>query len=161
MNKLSIKSILLGMGIGIFLSSLFGILYFYSTENFSAEKQPIKYDEETIVREAEKLGMVKMSKIIVNEKSEKETPKPTLTPTPVPTPTPTPTLGPEVVIVVSQGDTAVNVARKMAEKGLITDQEEFVNKMIETRAAYTMFAREYRFNIGMDYTTIINKLVTR
>jgi Predicted solute binding protein len=162
MKYFNIKSIILGVGMGIFFTSATGMVYFNSID----VKQPMTKEE--IVSKAKEFGLVEQSSIL---KPADTTPTPSATPTTAPTATPTatpkptatsaPTLGPEVIVTVNNGDTAVVVAKKLYDNKMIGDQDTFINKMIDSKAAYKMTARQHSFRVGMTEEEIINELLAR
>lgn len=160
MKYFNIKSIILGIGIGVIFTSISGMVY----SGYGNASMPMS--NEKIISEAKKLGMVEASSINTPAATlvptpQPVTPAPTPTLTPKPTPVPTPTLGPEVIIGVNDGDTAVVVAQKLYDNKLITDKDSFVNLMVETKSAYKMFAKQHRFRVGMSNEDIINELLSR
>lgn len=158
MKYFNIKSIFLGIGIGVILTAMSGMIYF----NFANSKATMTKEE--IINEAKKFGMIEASSVISQTVMPVATinPTPTLTPHPTsPPPTQTPTLGPEVIITVQEGDTAVIVAKKLYDGKLIDDQDSFVKMMIDSKAAYKVFAKQYHFRLGMGTQDIINSLTTR
>lgn len=165
MKYYNIKSIILGIGIGFIITAMAGAVYF----SFIVVKTPMTKEE--IMTEAKKYGMIEQASLLktTDDKSSTAAPSqtatPTIAPTPAATPTPsaqpTPTLGPEVTIKVDSGDTAVLVAKKLHDNKLIDDQDSFVRQMIESGAAYKMFAKEYHLRLGMTSEDIIKILTTR
>jgi len=169
MKYFNIKSICLGIGIGIILTATTGMLYFNSV-NY---KEPMTKEE--IINAAKAFGMIDASSVISqavekvvstpvtnkNEVVQPVEPVSTPTPTPILTPSPTPTLGPEVIITVHAGDTAVMVAKELYDKKLIKDQNSFVKLMVDSNLTEKMFANQYSFRIGFGEHDIINALTTR
>lgn len=177
MKYYNIKSIILGVGIGFIITAMAGSVYF----SFIARKSPMTKEE--IITEAKKYGMIEPASVLKSSDDKSSTvapsqtpaqtnaPTPSITPsiTPaiapsiVPTPSaqPTPTLGPEVDIKVDSGDTAVIVAKKLFDNKLIDNQDSFVKQMIESGAAYKMFAKDYHLRLGMTEEDIIKTLTTR
>lgn len=158
MKYFNIKSIVLGLGMGIFFTAATGMVYFNSID----AKKPMTKEE--IVSKAKEYGMIEQSSIL---KQSEATPTPSVTSTPVatatpkPTTEPTPTLGPEVTVAVNSGETAVIVAQKLYDNKLISDQDAFISKMIESKAAYKMVAKRHSFRVGMSVDDIINELLSR
>lgn len=162
MKYFNIKSILLGIGMGIFFTSATGMIYFNSID----VKQPMTKEE--VINKAREYGMVEKSSVLKPSDTTpipQATPSPasaaTATPKPTATPSPTPTLGPEVTVAVNNGDTAVIVAQKLFDNKLISDQDAFISKMISSKAAYKMVAKQHTFRIGMTDDEIINELLSR
>lgn len=167
MQKFNVKSIILGVGIGIVVTSAMGMVYSAS----GGYKSEMTGDE--IIREAEKLGMVMGAQIFITpsatapedkpESTVTPEPTPSIAPTPDITPTPVPTPVPvsDIIINVNPGDTAVVVANRLVEAKVISDGDAFVNEMINSGAAYKIIARSYRFREGMDAKEVIQVLLTR
>lgn len=166
MQNFHSKSIILGIGIGLVLVSTAGFIV------SGAGSPKSSMSEADIIREAEKLGMIKSSQVFSTPDSTpkqqvqatptlapEQTPAVTASPTPKPTPSPEPQ--PEVIFTVSPGDTAVAVADKLLQAKLITDKDSFVTEMIDSGAAYRIVARTYKLRQGMSPKDIIQALLAK
>lgn len=157
MEKFNIKNVLLGIGIGVVLTSTAGFVYSSSLDTGKS------MSDEEIMKKAEGLGMIRESKIFITPTPKQETSPTPVPPTPVPTPTITPTPSPvvEVTITVSPGDTAIAVADKLLEAKLIPDAQAFVSEMINSGNASNIIAKECRIRQGMSTKEIIQILIAR
>lgn len=172
MKYFNIKSIILGIGIGFIITSVYGSIYF----SFTVKKTPMTKEE--IISKAKEYGMVEATSVLKTSddklsasaapsetQASSKTPVPTAAATPTPTPTPsaqpTPTLGPEVTVRVDSGDTAVIVAKKLLDSKLIDNQDSFIKLMIESGTASKMIAKEHYLRLGMTAEDIIKTLISR
>lgn len=132
MNKFHIKNILLGMGIGVVLTSLTGIIY-------SAGMEP-EMSREEIVARARQYGMVSSSEMI--KKDEPEDTKPVEIEKN------------KVSITVDQGDSSEIVAKELFEKGLIDNVDSFLNELDSMNLQSSIQVGEYTIEEGTDNSTI-------
>ncbi|HHV29898.1 MltG/YceG/YrrL family protein [Acetivibrio mesophilus] len=181
MSKFYIKNILLGIGIGIVLTTLTGIIY-------SAGMEP-QMSKEEIMAMARQYGMVSSSEMIKEDEqkepelagTEEIQAEPTLDPGNAeemqaePTKDPAnveeikaePTEDPgaiekmQVKIAVAPGDNPNDIARKLLEKGLIDSPDSFVNEIKAMNLQRSMQVGEYTIEEGTDITTIIRVICKR
>lgn len=159
MGSFHIKSIILGIGIGIVMTSIISIIYLAGAE-------PQKLNKEEIMRLAEEYGMVKKESIIqksqtsqdfqiknptdenqdskaVEQKVETQQEVPSV---PVVT-------EPQISsITVLKGDTSEMVAEKLLKAGLINDVKAFCDRIDERGLSGSIDIGEYHFtkDSGMD-----------
>jgi hypothetical protein len=173
MNSFHIKSIILGIGIGIVMTSIISIIYF-------AGVVPEKLSKEEIIQLAEKYGMVKSESIIKDnaegqgiqtENAQKEnlssstnkqevSTKPSTAETkPAETkPAETkPSVG-TVLVIVNQGDSSEKVGEKLVYAGLIKDKRLFTDEIGKRGLSGSIEVGEYKINNGEDIDTIIKAL---
>lgn len=150
MKKFHIRSMMLGIGIGVILTSVISIIYLAGsdpTQNLSREE---------VIDLAKKYGIVE------------DTPTPTPTPTsvePTPstadketqaTPEATPTPEPqEVTFTVKKGDISETVAARLEEAGLVESKEEFEKVISEMKLASKIQFGDYKIKKGTDMRTIV------
>ncbi|MFZ5987409.1 MAG: hypothetical protein ACOYWZ_09855 [Bacillota bacterium] len=184
MQKFHVKSIILGLGIGVVLTSIIGIIY-------SAGMNPEMSKDEIIAR-AKQYGMVLSSDIIksdidkesINEDRDVEddiikpgkqpvsTPNSTNKPSPGETkPSPSevkPSPGEdkpiepvnlEVLININPGDTSEIVAQKLANTGLVESRESFVNYLSSLNMESSIQVGQFKIKKGTD-KGIIARVIT-
>ncbi len=174
MGDFHIKSMTLGIGMGIILTSLVSMIYFEGTG--------MKMSKEDIISEARKYGMIDKSEIIkddvkpasgkpaenngvqvaksdnslpkvsnneksgVGSKNEISTPKPPIQ---------------NIMIEINEGDTSEIVADKLYNKGIINDKSSFINKINGSKFETKIANGNFEFKPGEDYNNLIKVLTTK
>ncbi len=155
MQNFHIKSIILGIGIGMVLTALISTIY-------SMGNEPVM-DKNEIIERAKQYGMIFSEDIIlddvqkVNEgqvQSEVENSS---------------ALGPEnskenktvennveedVLISIQPGCTSEVLANRLLESGLIHDADSFVNHLVEMKLEGSIQVGDFRIRRGSDHNTI-------
>lgn len=151
MRSFHIKSIILGIGIGIILTSITSIIYLAGTY---PEKE---LSDQEIIKKAEQLGMVQavnaedspadsedikqVNKTIEAVSMEQDA-----------------SLD-EVTVIINKGNTSETVAERLFNAKLIDDKNEFVKKLDEMKLASKIKIGEYVIKKGASVETII-KMIT-
>ncbi|MCX7708896.1 MAG: endolytic transglycosylase MltG [Clostridia bacterium] len=178
MKNFHIKSIILGIGIGIVLTSVVSMIYLAGTN--PGEKMAT----EQIITEAKKLGMVENSELIqdtardsqpkkeeskkVPEKTENQGTAPV-----VPTAKTNESKNEqaekpkeqqekpkdqEILISVNAGDSSEKVADKLLKAGLISDKPAFVKLLSDMGLASEINIGDFRIKTGTDLKSIVKVL---
>lgn len=143
MRNFHIKSIVLGIGIGIILTSIISIIYMLG------EDPAKKISDEEIIKRAEKLGMVKS-----NAKTDTQGPATgSATPTPVSTPSVQP-----VTVTIEEGDLPDTVADKLFKAGLISEKNAFIIEMTDMELTKNIVYGTYKITPGMSNSEIIRMI---
>jgi hypothetical protein len=166
MKSFYIKNILMGIGIGIILSSLIGIIY-------SAGMNP-EMSKQEIMEKAKQYGMVLGSDTIIGTDYDKTDSTALSEKEPVPgynnsvdTPTPIETEDlrenteklteepvQEVRIKINRGDTSTVVAERLYDKGLIESIDSFENLLREKNLQGSIQVGEFVIAKGTNNSTI-------
>lgn len=176
MKSFHIKSIILGTGIGVILTSILFMIY-----NLGASQ---KMSKEEIIQKAKTYGMVENNGMVKtgdfkidgnnveqknNDTTKTTTSNPVKTesnlvpPTPVPIITPVPkqeALDDIYVVIISRGDTSEIVAKKLFEKGVIDNKDAFVKDVMNMGLSDEINVGDFKLKKGMDNKTII-KIITK
>ncbi|HEX9060402.1 MAG TPA: hypothetical protein VF941_09505 [Clostridia bacterium] len=174
MADFHIKSMTLGIGMGIILTSLVSMIYFEGTG--------MKMSKEEIISEAKKYGMIDKSEIIKDDvkpasgkpienngippaKADNVLPKTTKneksdvgSENGVSTPKPPVQ---NMMIEISEGDTSEIVAEKLYSKGIINDKRSFINKINGSKFETKIANGNFEFKPGEDYNNLIKVLTTK
>lgn len=174
MADFHIKSMTLGIGMGIILTSLVSMIYFTGTG--------MKMSKEEIISEARKYGMIDKSEIIkddVKPASGKPTENNGTPPAKTDNvlqkpirdeksdesskneaPVPKPTIK-NMIIEINEGDTSEIVAEKLYNKGIISDKESFINKINSSKFDTKIANGTFEVKPGEDYNNLIKILTTK
>jgi YceG-like family. len=123
------KSVLLGTGIGIIITSILGFIFFMGYE-------PRLSDAE-IIRRAEELGMVDRLENAENIKRNRDG---------------------SVTFVISEGESSSRVAERLYEAGIIDSSIEFEIMLKKANLQDAIKPGEYRIDYDDDVMTIINEI---
>lgn len=149
-NKMNKLFLVLGVGIGLVISSLLNMAY-----------PRIKYEpytEAQIIEKAKELGMVSIKEAIT--KNDEETVETAITDLNIEEDTTTNEDEQIVGFVINKGDNSEQIAQKLFEAGIIKDREKFIDKIIEKNVQKKFQYGVYELKIDMDYESLI-KLLTR
>jgi hypothetical protein len=156
MRKFHIKSLVLGVGIGIVITSVVSMIYLAGMDPSKA------LSEEEIVKLASQYGMVHSTSVLteppslpekerVNSKVEEEEPKveeekhEEI----------------EVSIRVVYGDSSEKVADKLFNAGLIESKEAFIKELVDSGLTRSIRVGEYSIRKGLDIKDIIDIITKR
>ncbi len=178
MKNFHIKSIILGIGIGIVLTSIISLIY------LTGEKP--KLSREEIIAQAKAYGMIEKVDILKDKTLQQEQkneeanrPEDIKIPSAKPTgsqvnPSPTPTLSPapavtaqpkqeeqEPKISINPGDSSEVVAGKLLQAGLINDKSAFIKEITAMGLSGEINIGEYKIKKDTDLRTIIKLITTR
>jgi len=189
MQRFHIKSIILGIGIGMIITSIISIIYLAGSDptrdltKEQIEDLAVKYhiidennsnkDESTPPGNEEKgktgsgnnaadagAGIYAdnsdstQQAEIVNKDTKTEDVKPENT-----APEGVEPVAEEEAVTVSPGDTSEKVSEKLYDAGIIKDQAEFVQSIINMKAEDRIQIGEYRFKRDSSIDGVINKLI--
>lgn len=152
-NKMNKLFLVLGIGIGLLVSSLLNMAY-----------PKIKYEdysEEQIVEKAKELGMVSIKEAIsMKERKSEETDVNEEVADPI-----IEDNYPEeedkhpIEFVINKGDNSEEIVDKLFEKGIIKDKEDFIKKIIEDNLQRKFKYGIYELEPEMDYESLIKVLI--
>lgn len=146
MNKLFL---ILGVGIGLVISSLLNMAY-----------PKIKYEpytEAQIIEKAKELGMVSLKEAIT--KNDEETVETDITDLDLEEEMATTNEDMQMVeFIINKGDNSERIAQKLFEAGIIKDREKFIDKVIEKNVQKKFQYGIYELKIDMDYELLIELL---
>lgn len=146
MNKMNKFFVVLGIGIGLLVSSLLNIAY--------PKIKYIDYSEAQIIEKAKELGMVSLKEVIsMNEKKSAETAL-TKEDTNLIKEEPHP-----IEFVINKGENSEQIVDKLFEKGIIKDKKEFTDKIIEEGLQKRFKYGIYELEPEMDYESLIKVLM--
>lgn len=177
MRSIQVKSVILGIGIGIILTSFIGMIF------SSGMERAAELNDEYVIRRARELGMLKSTDLLDSgsvEAQDERTDKPIET-TPVQLPETTVKeededsagkqaegsedgikMPPEVIVVeIKSGDSSEKVADMLLEKGLITDRETFADILAEEKLETKIMVGRYSFEKGTGVDEIIRKITSK
>ncbi len=127
MKIFHIKSIVLGVGMGIVLTSVVSMIY------LAGINPNTKMTKEEIIREAEKLGMVENTELVSEEQPAVTGAKKLTEINPVEkekaAAEATPPIPESISFSVNSGDSSEVVAGRLQEKGLISDKNLFIKEL--------------------------------
>jgi len=171
MRKFYIKSLVLGIGIGIVITSVISMVYLAGMDPSEA------LSKEEIVKLAEQYGMVHSTAVLadspsltekekVNSKVAEEKPeeveeekpkvedvKPKIEKEKLEE---TEVEETEVSIRVVYGDSSTSVANKLFKAGLIENREAFIKKLVDSGLTKSIRVGEYSIKRGLDMKDIID-----
>lgn len=162
MIKNKIYYLLLGIGLGIIITSSMNIVF------NKAEKT--EYTDEQIKEKAKSLGMISIKENIENndkEKTEKpkQEPKAEVNPE-IKTESSTETSAPSTQvktehknITITREDTASSIISKLKQTGIIENEEEFKNLVIKYNFQRKFRSGTYQLEKGMTYQDVLRKLI--
>ena len=130
-------SLLLGVGIGLVLSSGIGIMFFPQGE---------RIDPEFIKSEAKKLGMIEASDYINKEKIQAGDPETKIKDT--------------IIIEIPENTSDEKVAKLLKEKGLIKSEKEFIKKVREGKSSNKIQEGKFEFKKDDILDDIKEKIIT-
>lgn len=134
--------ILLGVGIGIIVTSLFFFL-----------KPNVKYKEytnEEIIEKATELGMVTIKESLNTNRKENIEKEETQTKTQK-----------EIKFTVSSGQPLVEIANNLFKSGIIEDKEEFIQFVKDNNMDKRLLPGDYVLKSNLSYTTIMKILSSK
>lgn len=154
MIKNKIYYLLLGIGLGIIITSSLNIVF--------NKSEKIEYTDEEIKEKAKSLGMISIKENIEkNEKEKKEQESETKAETET-----------EVIeeleqneeslsksILITSEDTATTIIEKLANEGIIGNQDEFKELVIKFNLQKKFIAGTYDININTSYEDILKQLI--
>lgn len=150
MKNFHIKSLILGIGIGIVMTSIISIIYL-------AGMDPAQnLSEEEIIRLAGKYGMVKSTSLLTREpeqqaqRSDDQEIRDTAE---------TKFEGLEVEVSIKSGDTSEIVADKLLKAGLIEDRARFIKELDDMGLSTRISIGKFKIKKGIDLKSII-KMIT-
>lgn len=170
MQNFHVKSILLGIGIGIVLTAFIGTIY--STGN-----EPVM-DKDEIIERAKQFGMVFSEDLILGGTDQESQTTNEVSPTAVQQGNSdqvqseekkSSALSPEndqgvktvensveedVVISIQPGYTSEILANRLVDSGLIHDADSFVNHLVEMKLEGSIQVGNFRIRRGSDHNTI-------
>ena len=165
MQNFHIKSIILGIGMGIVLTSIISIIY------LAGVNPNTRMTKEEVIEQAKKYGMVENTQLINNkaentEQNNDDVKKPDnsesgikIEDTESPKPQPVkPAAVQEIKIVVNSGDTSEIVAEKLFKAGLISDKNVFIKELGNLGLTSNVEVGEFKIKTGTDIRTIIEKI---
>ncbi|MFZ5966560.1 MAG: hypothetical protein ACOYVK_05220 [Bacillota bacterium] len=152
MNKRYLKAFLLGVGVGLIITSSMNIVQMRSENNIPSE--------EFIRSEAKKLGMVDpveyidKSKVINNPTNVIEPDS-----KPQDEVTKAPEVGKTINVYIPQGSNSEDIADLLLEEQLISSQKSFLDKVYSKNYSGILRWGNYKFNEGISEDEIIERLV--
>lgn len=177
MRSIQVKSVILGIGIGIILTSFIGMIF-----SSGMEKAAI-LDDEYVIRRAIELGMVKSTDLLDSGSMEAqddsddepvETTSAQLPETTVKEENKDSAekqaegsedgikMPPEMIAVeIKSGDSSEKVADMLLEKGLITDRKPFTDMLAEKKLETKIMVGRYSFAEGTGVDEIIRKITSK
>lgn len=149
MNNKSIRLLLIGVGIGLILSSSLNLIF---QSNHQKKRTP-----EDIRSEARRLGMIDpkeyfdksvpdQDKTANQAEPKKDHKQPELSEE-------------EIIITIKKGSTSEDVARLLKEHNLISSQNTFVSRIYARNASYKLQAGTYRFHKTMTMDEMIDTML--
>ncbi|MCX7747027.1 MAG: endolytic transglycosylase MltG [Clostridia bacterium] len=164
MKNFHIKSLLLGLGLGVILTSMISMIYMAGANPGSA------LSRNEIIEAAKQYGMVESSELIKKEspkllagndpeKDEKksETVEPVEPKDKAKKPEPTP-IPPEVSLSINSGDTPSIVADKLLKEGLIPSKEAFIGEMVKAGKTNGIVVGQYKIKRNTAIIDIIHTI---
>lgn len=147
MKSFHIKSILLGIGIGIILTSIVSMI-FMAGANSNAPKM----SDSEIIEKAKSLGLTEPSSIFdgTPEDSKKASADPVVQPQ---------SAIQEISITIEEGDTSGSVGEKLLESGLIDNTKTFESELDHMELTSKIHIGQYKIKKGTDIKGII-KIIT-
>lgn len=166
MKNFHVKSMILGIGIGLIITSIISIIY------LAGMKPSSQMSKEEIIKKAREYGMIDSSELIIKNKGsnteanseqkkdntadvkidETVKQKENLQQAAVE--------GREIKISIEPGDSSEVVADKLLKAGLINDKTAFVNKLTDMGLATGIFVGEFKFKKGSDLEAIIKRITS-
>lgn len=170
MKSLHIKSIILGMGMGIVLTSIISMIY------LAGMNPNTKMTREEIITEAKKIGMVEETSLIsesvqttseqgirtenkaesnnVSEnkataEAKKDADKKPVQEPPAQQPVQT------IDIRVNDGEDASMIAQNLLQKGIISDKDNFINAIKSVKLQGHIKSGDYKIKSGTDINSLI------
>lgn len=156
--------LILGIGIGLLVSSLLNMAY--------PKIEYVSYSEEQIIEKARELGMVSLKEVLkindedkdeeeknenneINEINEEESNTDEFN---------TEELEEDndntVEFVINKGENSEEIINRLYEKGIITDKDTFSKEVIEKNLQKRFIYGVYELEYGMDHETLL-KILTR
>ena len=168
MKKFHLQSILLGIGMGVVLTSIISMIY------IAGVSPDMKMSKQEIIDQAKKYGMIdntglvnstsqpdqKVDSVSLGDSSGTTKSNSTQTPTPdknAASVQQSPSV--EVQVSISQGDTSEIVAAKLLNAGVITDKAAFVKQLSDSGMATQIAIGDYKLKKGSGFSSII-KVIT-
>lgn len=156
-NKLNKLFLILGIGIGLLVSSMLNIAY--------PNIKYMPYSESQIIEKAKELGMVFLKEAISknDEKSAEidttdvEDEVDNIEESTVPQNEDKH----EVEFVINKGDNSERIAEKLLEAGIIKNKEEFIKEIIAKNAQKKFQYGIYELETEMDYESLIKILTNK
>lgn len=149
MGNYNLKNILMGIGIGLILSSMINI-------SMSSREMTV----EEIKKEAEKHNLIVLAK---EEIMDKQSPEDESAPTPTAVPAPSPTSKPaasegKTIVSVKSGMSSEDIANLLSEAGLLKDTKAFLKRLGELGLDDRLKVGSFQIPNGSGYDDIINIL---
>lgn len=129
--------ILLGVGIGIIITSVFFML--------NPKIKYVEYSNEEIMEKAKDLGMVPLKETLNNNGNEKETAGQTE----------------EVEFTISPGQSLVEVADKLLEKEIIENKEKFIKFAMDNKMEKSVMPGDYILQKKLSYKIVLNIITNK
>ncbi|WP_352418447.1 hypothetical protein [Proteiniborus sp.] len=144
-NKMNKLFLILGIGIGLLVSSMLNIAY--------PKTKYISYTETQIIEKARELGMVSLKESII-EKEEKnlETSNKTSNDSDFVEDKRT------IEFIINKGDNSEEIVDKLFKEGIIEDKEEFTKKVIDNDIQKKFKYGVYELETKMEYDFLIEVL---
>ncbi len=150
-NKMNKLFLVLGLGIGLLISSLLNIAY--------PKIKYIPYTDSQIIEKARELGMVPLKEAISNSNSNNEEEIAATSSTDSgKNDNPAEEKNHTVEFVINKGDNSERIVNKLFEEGIIKDKEEFTKKIVEKELQRKFKHGVYELKIDMEYDSIIKIL---
>lgn len=166
MRRVHEKSIILGIGIGMILTSIAGLVYSGSESSGQTEK----LSREEIIRLAKSYGLVEPVHLIEDDTTAAGTTGDTAadntsrtgtganTNTDTNTDTNTQTLERNISVIIDQGSDTKKVIDLLFETGVISDKDEFETVMQTYNASGKINAGKYAFKKDDDYEYVVKTI---
>lgn len=155
MKNFHVKNILLGIGIGIILTSIISMIF------MAGRQTEISNDE--IVRRAKAMGMVDGTDILFSDNNPAGSPSPAIAES-KPTNAPNEqvmTSEQQVKVIVNKGDTSEIIAKRLLSLGLIGDKSAFINELNNLGLETKIDVGEVSIKKGADIKSIIKAITNQ
>lgn len=129
--------ILLGVGIGIIITSVFFML--------NPKIKYVEYSNEAIIEKAKDLGMIPLKESINKNGNETETSGQIE----------------EVEFTISPGQSLVEITDKLFEKGIIENKEEFIQFAMDNNMEKSLMPGDYILQKNLSYNILINIITSK
>ena len=167
MQKFHLQSILLGIGIGVVLTSIISMIY------IAGVGPEMKMSKQEIIDQAKKYGMVEDTVLVdstpqpdLKVSSSTDNSSGTTKNNSAQAPTPEKSVAPvqqnsssAVQVSISPGDTSEIVASKLLNAGVITDKAAFVKQLSDSGMATQIAIGDYKLVKGSSFSSIV-KIIT-
>ncbi len=153
-NKMNKLFLVLGLGIGLLISSFLNIAY--------PRIKYIAYTDSQIIEKARELGMVSLKESISNSHSNSEEEIAETSSTDLEKDNNhVDEKNHTVEFIINKGDNSERIVNKLFEEGIIKDKEEFTKKIVEKELQRKFKHGVFELKKGMEYDSIIRILTGR